>query len=295
MAWNVSSWIPDLRQKVTELSELPPIPEVAHAVLRLRDHPQADAKRLARLIELDPSLAAQIMRCASSAFFGYRGKIESVQDAVSRVLGFEKALYISAGLAAGQALRHSKEGPLGVRAYWVGAVYSAALMQALGAKIPAAQRPNPGLVYLAGLVRNIGILLLGHLLEPEFDALNRAVEEQPERPLTEIEAEVLGVSHCDLGLWLLRKWKLPTEVLVTVFNHHNPDYRGEAAVYPQLALVADCLLKRHGIGDGETEELPQRVMDALGLRPEVAEATLEAVLAEREGLDALVSQVLRAA
>lgn len=295
MAWNVTTWIPDLRNRVTELSELPPIPEVAHAVLRLKDHPQADARRLGRLIELDPSLAAQIMRCASSAFFGYRGKIDSVQDAVSRVLGFEKALYIATGLAAGQALRHNKEGPLGIRAYWIGAVYTATLMQALAEHIPTPSRPNPGLVYLAGLVHNIGFLLLGHLLEPEFDALNHAVERQPERSLLDIEAEVLGVSHCELGLWLLRKWKLPLEVLVTTLNHHNPDYRGDAAVYAQLALVADCLLRRHSIGDSATQEPPERVLLGLGLTGEIAQNTLDTVLAGRDGLDALVGQLLRAA
>lgn len=295
MTWNVSSWIPDLRSKVAEVSELPPMPEIAQAVLRLKEHPQADARRLARLIELDPSLAAQIMRCAGSAFFGYRGKIDSVQDAVSRVLGFDKALYITIGLAAGQALKHNKEGPLGVRAYWVDAVYTATLMQALASHVPPRLRPKPGLVYLAGLVHNIGILLLGHLLEPEFDALNRAVEQQPARPLTEVEAEILGVSHCELGLWLLRKWKLPTEVLVTTLNHHNPDYRGDAAVYVHLAYVAGCLLRRHNLGDGQAQDLSPRVLQALGVTEEVAASALETVLAEREGLDALVNQVLRAA
>lgn len=295
MAWNVSSWIPDLRNKVTELSELPPIPEVAQAVLRLKDHPQADARRLARLIELDPSLAAQIMRCASSAFFGYRGKIDSVQDAVSRVLGFEKALYIATGLAAAQALRHDKEGPLGIRAYWINAVYTATLMQALAERLPTSSRPNQGLVYLAGLVHNIGILLLGHLLEPEFDALNLAVEQQPERSLLDIEAEVLGVSHCELGLWLLRKWKLPMEVLVTTLNHHNPDYRGDASVYVQLAVVAGCLLRSHGIGEGAAQGPPERLLIELGLTIETSQSALDAVLAERAGLDGFVGQLLRAA
>lgn len=295
MVWSVASWIPDLQQKVTEVSELPPIPEVAQAVLRLRDHPQADARRLARLIELDPSLAAQIIRCASSAFFGYRGKIDSVQDAVSRVLGFDKALYIASGLAAGKALRHNKEGPLGLRAFWASAVYTATLMQALAGQVSARCRPNPGLAYLAGLVHNIGFLLLGHLLEAEFALLNEAVERQPNRPLSEIEAEVLGVSHGELGLWLLRKWKLPNEVLITTLNHHNPDYRGDAAVYAHLALVADRLLKRHAIGDGDSQELPAQVLEGLGLTLETAESTLAAVLAGREELDALINQVLRAA
>jgi HD-like signal output (HDOD) protein len=295
LVWNVSNWIAELEGRVGEVMELPAIPEVAQAILRLRNDPRADARRLGQLIELDPSLSAQIVRCAASAFFGYRGKLDSIQDAISRVLGFEKAMYIAVGLSAGKALRYSNEGPLGVKAFWTHAVFTAELMQALGAELDPGAKPSPGLAYLAGLLHNIGVMLLGHLLEPEFNALNRAVAEQPDRSLLELETELLGVSHCDLGVWLLRKWKMPTEVLTTVLQHHNDDYHGTAATYVRLAQVSNAVLKRHGVGDAATDAISDRALEALGISEQQVLAVAERVLAKRPGIESLVQQVVWAA
>jgi HD-like signal output (HDOD) protein len=292
MGWNLDALFPNLTKRVDEVKELPPMPEVAQGLLRLKDDPNSDAKKLGRLIELDPSLASQIMRYARSAFFGYQGKIDSIQDAVSRVLGFDKAMHIAIGLAAGRALKHDNAGPLGVQAFWKHAIYSASLMQALAAKMPVAARPSIGMVYLSGLVHNIGYLLLGHLLEAEFNTLNEAVADNPQKPVTELESALLGTTHQELGAWLLRKWKMPPEVLSAVMNHHNGEFQGEYATYANLTLVADCLLKRHGIGDGESEAVPAAVMTRLGLQESQAEAMLDALLQDSENLDVLVGNIV---
>lgn len=292
MIWKLNAAIPSLDDKFQHVTELPPIPEVARAILALKEDPQANAHRLGRTVELDPGLAATLVRYATSASFNYRGKIESIQDAISRVLGFDKAMHIALGLAAGRALRHAKEGPIGVKAFWRHAIFSASLMQYLAMQMPAAQRPAPGLVYLAGLVHNIGFLLMGHLLEAEFNLLNKALIERPSASVIELEKELLGLSHTDLGVWLLRKWKMPPEVLVTVFSHHNEHYQGNHAVYANLALIADRLLKRHSIGDAPTEELPLPLLSALGLTQEQAESMLNRLQDEKEGLDVAVASIV---
>lgn len=292
MVWKFDATCPSLDQKFQQVTELPPIPEVARAILALKEDPQANAHRLGRIIELDPGLSATIVRYATSALFSYRGKVESIQDAVSRVLGFDKAMHIALALAAGRALRHAKEGPIGIKAFWRHAMFSATLMQYLALQMPARQRPAAGLVYLSGIVHNIGFLLMGHLLEAEFNILNKALIERPTAIVTELEAELLGLSHTDLGVWLLRKWKMPPEVLVTAFSHHNEHYQGEHALFANLALIADRLLKRHSIGDAPTDELPTQVLTALGLTQEQADATLTRLADEKEGLDVAVMSIV---
>lgn len=292
MIWKFDALVPSLDAKFQHVTELPPVPEVARAILALKDDPQANAHRLGRTIELDPGLAATIVRYATSASFSYRGKIESIQDAVSRVLGFDKAMHIALGLAAGRSLRHTKEGPIGVKAFWRHAIFSASLMQYLALQMPARQRPAPGLVYLAGLVHNIGFLLMGHLLEAEFNVLNKASMERPTESIIELEAELLDLSHTDLGVWLLRKWKMPAEVLVTVFSHHNEHYQGDHAAYANLALVADRLLKRHAIGDAASMDLPTALLNTLGFTEAQAESMLNRLQDEKEGLDTAVASII---
>lgn len=277
--------------------KLPPLPDVAQALLRLRDDPNADAKRLAAIVELDPSLAAQLVRYAASALFGYRGRIDSIADAISRVLGFEKAMHIALGLSSGKALVHDHSGPLGLKSIWEHALLSASLIQRLGAlmdksKSATLSKPAPGLLYLAGLLHNIGFLLLGHFFEGEFRTLNEAAFRRGEGSVVELETELLGVTHCDLGTSLLRRWRMPGEILTAVLNHHNENYRGEAAVYANITLLADRLLKRLGIGDGDNAELPEGILETLGIRREAAEAELELLMEKRREFDATVNVLL---
>lgn len=280
-----------MRDAIATSEKLPPLPEVAQALLRLRGDPAFDVKKLAAIVEVDPSLAAQLIRYACSALFGYRGRINSIADAISRVLGFEKAMHIALGLAAGKALVHDHGGPLGLKAVWEHALLSASLMQRLGGRLEQV-KPIPGLLYLAGLLHNIGFLLLGHFFEGEFRILNNAAFRQPEKPVTTLEGELLGITHCELGATLLRRWGMPAEVLTAVLNHHNESFRGDAAVYPNITLLADRLLKRIGIGDADSTELPESLMQSLGISLEAAEEEFASLLEKRREFDATVNVLL---
>lgn len=291
MTWKLDTLL-SANNQIQQVTELPPIPALAQAVLQLKDDPSADARRLSQVINLDPGLAAQMMRYAGSALFGYRGKIESIHDAISRVLGYDKAMHIAVGMAAGQSLTHSADGPLGIRAFWRHALFMAALMQSLGNHVKVTPRPSPGLLYLAGLLHNIGFLLLGHLLKPEFNALNQAVANSRDEDILDIEMRVLGVVHTDLGARLLRKWKMPPEVLATAFSHHNEHYRGEYHVYANLAFIANCLLKRVDIGDAFSTELSVSSLQNLGLEQTVTERSLERLMDAQEGVDSVVAYII---
>jgi len=287
--------IQGFRQRVEEVGTLPPMPEVATRILRLRDDPNADALHLAKLIELDPGLAAQVVRYASSALYGYRGKIDSIHDAIARVLGYDKVLDLALGLALGKSLTHSHSGPLGIQEFWRHAIYSAVLMQFLAIRLTAQERPVAGLLYLSGLLHNIGYLVLGHCFKTEFTLLNDAIEKHPSVPITAVENKLLEVNHYEIGSWLLRSWSMPTEILTAVYCHHNPEYRGDHSVYANLCYVADCLLSRHGIGDVGDGELPAETLHHLGLSEESVEAALEQLMQSSDDFDALVSGAVQAA
>ncbi len=88
---------------------------------------------------------------------------------------------IAFGLALGKALNNPKDGPLGLNAFWKHAVYCAALTQTLCNSVEYSRRPPVGLGYMAGLLHNFGILLLGHLFPDQFERLNKAVQQNPGR------------------------------------------------------------------------------------------------------------------
>ena len=106
----------------------------------------------------------------------------------------------------------------------------------------------------------------------------------------DIERQTLGTDHMEVGAWLMRSWNLQTEIQVAVSEHHNEYYNGVHAAYAQLTLIADRLLKRHGIGDAESTELPENILSSLGIKREQAEEILESIINSGQEFDTLAKQ-----
>lgn len=281
----------DLKHRLQEVNELPAMPAMARRILQVRANPYSGARELAQVVELDPSLSAQVMRYARAPFFGYSGSIDSVQDAIARVLGYDMVMNISLGIATGKPFRVQSAGPLGLSSFWRHAVYCAALTQNLAKALPLADRPSAGLAYLAGLLHNFGYLALGHLFQTEFFWLNKQVTAHPEVPVIELERQMLQSDHMELGAWLLETWQLPAEILAAVRHHHDPDYRGEHSVFPNLVLIANRLLAGDGISVDAPPEFPGDLLTQLTLSVDQSETVLGVVRQGESALEAMAQQL----
>ncbi|HHJ81364.1 MAG TPA: HDOD domain-containing protein [Candidatus Tenderia electrophaga] len=263
------SWDSDLkaklRQRVEQATELPPMPEMATRVFQLRADPHAEIADLVSLIEQDPSLSAQVIRYANSPYFNFRGGVDNLHDAISRVLGFDMVMNLAMGLALAKPFKIPRPGPLGLDHYWQHAVYSASLMQMLCKEIPQEKRPRAGTSYLIGLLHDFGYLVLGHLFREEFDGLNKLLAEQGLENRAQIEKDYLGVTHGELGSWLLEAWNLPDELVESTREHHNQNYSGASSIYVNMARLTDQLLEMYETGEVLDDELPQALLDELGL------------------------------
>lgn len=283
--------IADLKHAIEKTQELPAMPALAVRLLKLKGDEDAGVDDLAGIIQLDPSVAGQIIRYATSPFFGYRGQVGSIREAVARVLGYERAMNVAAGLAIGKTFAVPLDGPIGLKALWRHAVYHAAFMQLLAEAMPRALRVKPGLAYLAGLLHNIGFLVLGHLFPREFSALAERLDGAAEAPWLEIEKQVLGTDHTEIGVWLMRAWHMPPEVITTVFEHHNENYHGQHAVYANLALVANRMLRRRDIGDAAHDRLPVKLLPELKLTEQQIGEIFKKLVESESSLEAIAKEM----
>lgn len=280
-----------IKARLESLDALPMMPGMAQKVFLLRNKPNAGAADLAKVVELDPALAAQVIRYANSPFFGYRGRVDSVHTAISRVLGYEMVMNLALGIAAARPFKLPRHGPLGLSAFWRHAIYSATMMQVCSREVPRSLGLKPGACYLAGMLHNFGILLMGHLLKDEYDRLRTLVSQHPDRPLCELEQQVIGMTHGQLGARLLEMWGLPEEIVVAAREHHNDAYTGPQAAYARLAMVADCLLKTHNIGDASDGQIPPAVLASLSLDEFKLLGVMDWVLEGCTGLDVMARQL----
>ncbi|WP_404368899.1 HDOD domain-containing protein [Marinobacter sp.] len=282
----------EVAEQLQKLYRLPPMPALALRIFRLTSSTEASARELADLIEFDPSLTAQILRYARSALFNYPGQIESVQDAVTRVLGFDRVAHIALGIASVRAFDVPRGGMLGMDEFWRHSLYCAFLCQ----KIAVRCKADKGLAYLCGLLHNFGLLLIGHLFPVEFQQLNSLREANPEHSMRSLEQEVFGseggqelmlVGHGAIGGILHRLWQLPDAVVKAAGVHQQVEYHGEHESWVLMVQLANELLKEKGIGDEFNLQDPSVPAARLGLDEADLNLLREEVENVSDDLDAL--------
>ncbi len=289
----------EVKLRLTKLYRLPPMPTVAAKILQTTQDIDASVDDLARIIEQDPSLAAQVLRQARSALYGYRGGINTIKEAVTRVLGFERVSQIALSIAASKAFDVPADGPLGLKAFWRHSLHCSLLAQRLAFHVPE-KRVEPGLAYLAGLLHNFGLLLLGHLFKPEFGMLNKLAASEPYTELAALEKQVLsmgsakelvGLGHGQLGAILLEQWKLPAEVCATAASHQDKDFEGEYQDYVALVQLANCLLKELEMGDDLMPDDPLVYTKRLGMSSDIVFEVFEQLKLSSDALSELAASM----
>ena len=280
-----------IKQRLEDTLELPPLSETAQRIIQLRANPRADISDLAKIVELDPSLTAQVVSWASSPYYSAPGKIKSVQDAIVRVLGFDMVMNLALGLSLGKSFNTSVITPQQMNTYWRNAVATAAVVEGLVTSMPRTERPSFGLAYLAGLLHNFGYLILAEVFPPYFVNLNRHFEVNSPLPQGVVEQHLIGVSSCQVASWLLESWQMPTEVVVALRQQFNPAYRGEHSVYANLIFVATQLLANRGFSEREAMPIPASMYQALNLSADSVEITINNILESGDDLASIAEKM----
>lgn len=279
-----------IHQRLEDTLELPPLPETAQRIIKLRSDPDADINDLANIVELDPSLAAQVVSWASSPYYSAPGKIKSVHDAIVRVLGFDMVLNLALGLALGRSMNHQAMSQGQIKQYWRNAVCTAATVEGLVTSIAREHRPGFGMSYLSGLLYNFGMFVTAEVFPPYFSNIERHCEVNPHVSRASVEQHLIGVSSCQIASWLMQIWNMPEEIVVALRHQNNPLYRGEHCVYAKIIYVARQLLANHGFG-GNYQDLPAPLLEELHLDIETANITVENILESADDLYAIAEKM----
>ena len=279
-----------IQQRLEETIEIPPLPETAQKIIKLRVDPDATVDDITGVVETDPSLAAQVVSWAASPYYAAPGKIRSVEDAIVRVLGFDLEINLALGLALGKTLSLPKDSPQQSTPYWQQAIYCAAVIEGLTRAMPRGQRPEAGLTYLGGLLHNFGYLVLAHVFPPHFSLICRHQEVNPHLNHSYIEQHLLGITREQIGSWLMRFWDMPEELATALRFQHDPEYQSAQAPYANLLCLARNLLASRGIGSEPLGELPQSLFERLGISRQQADDAIDNVLQAEVALRALAAQ-----
>jgi len=198
-----------------KLESIPTLPHIYNRLTEMviKDEPIED---IAALIEEDQSLTSIILRVANSAFYGR--KTGNIPQAIMNI-GLDNLKSIVLANSVFQELTEDMGMLLDM---WQHATNSNKLMTAIYEK--CLNKNVPSLFASAGLLHDIGKVILYHNYEDYRKILNRRKDEKIS--LVDLEIEELGLGHQDLGAYLLNIWDLPYAYVEVAMFHHRPiDHR----------------------------------------------------------------------
>ncbi len=211
---------------------VPPYPSIVLALRNLVSQENYGLDEVLRLVSNDPSLVADVLRCANSAFFG-RGSIASLQQAVGRI-GAQQVTRLA--LVSGLTGVVRAPGPLAAlrRQAWEMSLASAAICQLLAQQRKLADES----AFVAGLLHDFGWMMAIAAIEEMLSRDSTAPASSEGFWSAAIES-----CHTRLGLALAERWNLPELLRAAVGLHHHPDPTSPYAPFVELVAISDRVIE----------------------------------------------------
>lgn len=223
-----------LDEVLRRIHNLPSLPNVVMELLASIDQEDVNIDELALKIAQDQALTAKTLRLANSSFYGMAHQVTTIQEAIA-ILGFRTVRSLVTTAALIGVFASSTDNSFNVAPFWRHAIATAVCARELAPYL----RINPEHAYTAGLLHDIGRLVLVTQFQPNYEA-TMAYRAQHDCRLLDAEHAVLGVDHAAVGHALTRHWKFPEAMQQAVAAHHAPVVEG-ARPLSVVILAADAL------------------------------------------------------
>ncbi|MDH5545370.1 MAG: HDOD domain-containing protein [Gammaproteobacteria bacterium] len=199
----------EVLSQLKQVKSLPVMPGIVHQLLRLLGNDEAGIDELVEIVEQDQALSARIVSLARSAHYSFQGDVNSVFDAIYRVIGYDDSVNVALAMLFSHQFHAPHEGRVGVKAIWESSLSEAIVSRYIALHTPLRKRVTAGMSFLAGLLHSIGYLTLAHLFPREYSVLNHIVSGMPETPLPELEDGLMGIRPEQVTVHVLQAWNLP--------------------------------------------------------------------------------------
>ncbi len=225
---------PELLSLVSGVKSAPAFQKSLTSLFNEIRSPHGSTASVARIIERDISLTAQLLKFANSGFFRVAAPITDTAYAV-RLLGLEiiRALFVMS-----KAFETFRSPGIDIRV--VNRLQERSLVIGLLARRIAAAEGMPQQVaeqaQCAGMLAHIGSLLLLTAMKDKVKDISDELDATG-GTITDIERKYLGVTHADCGAAMLDLWGFPSAVVEAVLFHHEPCQRGGQSSVTALTAV----------------------------------------------------------
>jgi len=202
--------------------DIPAQPEALVKLSLLLAEEDINLQAAAALIETDMALAAAVLKAVNSSLYGLKGRVQTVQQAIT-YLGMREVAAITFEMGLRAAFPPAAE----LEPLWHRAAQRGLLMGRVATRLGL----DAWAAHSAGLFEECGKAVLFRHAPDHYRAMLRAVADDTE--LAALERAGFGVSHDALGAALCESWGLAAAAVASVRHHVALQAdTGEAPVMP---------------------------------------------------------------
>lgn len=222
----------DIIELVRGVGDLVTLPDVFIRINQMLENPNSTMNDIAQAVSQDPAFTVRLLRVANSPFYGFSSSIDTVSKAVS-VIGTSQVRNLALSTAIASSFSGLPNKLVSMDNFWRHSLYCGLAARKL-AKL--AGKCDAEAVFTAGLLHDIGeLVIFNRMPERAKETLLTVLDSADELPLYQVEQQILGFDHAQVGGELARQWKLPPMLEDCIALHHDIN---SASRYPrEVAIV----------------------------------------------------------
>ncbi len=265
----------DAERIVTNVLKVAALPAVALKFSEAIKDPVTSNQDLENIVSEDSALAAKVLMIANSALFNFPSKIDTISKAIT-IIGHKQLSEIILSCSIVAMFKDIPQDVIDMDMFW-----RHSIAVATAARILAASRREQNIekFFTAGLLHDIGKLII-FVEAPKYakQVIDKCAA--TDELMHKVEKDILGFDHAKLGAMLLKKWKLPNDIVASVYYHHMPSLSSTDVITPGIIHIADIMT--HALEFGSSGErfvptLNEKSWDALDLDVEILSSSIEQI------------------
>ncbi len=276
----------DIRERLKDISEIPPLPDSVVAVLNAMRDPSVSAKDITDMISCDVAISSKLLKIANSAYYGFRGNISSVTHAIV-MLGFGSVKNLILSLSVQGLLGAVKDSEgFSVKDFWKHCVGVAVASRVIAGRLG---QKNSEEFFTQGLLHDIGKLVM-YKLEPALFLEIVRMAKAKELSFVDAEKQLvdegrIDLPHTSLGYELFTVWKMPKSLVESAGFHHDKDL-SKTRRHILIVALANNLIKQMKIGESGDNNIVESGFSDLCELAEISPPMIEMIKGNiTEGLE----------
>jgi len=207
-----------LRTVVHRMEHLPVVPKVYMELTRALRDENTSNQTLAKILSQDMSLTTGILKLINTPYFGLSRRVSDMLQAVG-ILGVNLIRGLVIADRVFKTLDPDMYPGFDTEKLWTHCLDVARCCRAVVRSEGADGREVED-AFLCGLLHDVGKIVLAEGCPGEFVRILLSAQAR-NVPLADIEADELGVTHAQVGAYLLGLWGFPEPVVIAIAQHHG--------------------------------------------------------------------------